>query len=86
MSKMAEEAYLQDKYGQQDYVDYLEDKIGVMIENEIKIKKQIGAKKYEEIGQKVREILWVSLVLGFFGFILYRNLSIFVKKVDFLIF
>ena len=51
MSKMAEEAYLQDKYGQQDYVDYLEDKIGVMIENEIKIKKQIGAKKYEEINK-----------------------------------
>ena len=41
-----------------------------------------GAKKYEEIGQKVREILWVALVLGFIGFILYRNLSIFIPFSD----
>ena len=41
-----------------------------------------GAKKYEEIGQKVREILWVALVLGFIGFILYRNLSIFIPFFD----
>ena len=36
-----------------------------------------GAKKYEEIGQKVREILWV-ISPRFYWFILYRNLSIFI--------
>ena len=41
-----------------------------------------GAKKYEEIGQKVREILWVSLALGLIGFILYRNLSFFIPFFD----
>ena len=41
-----------------------------------------GAKKFEEIGQKVREILWVSLVLGLIGFILYRNLSLFIPFFD----
>ena len=41
-----------------------------------------GARKYEEIGQKVREILWVSLALGFIGFILYRNLSFFIPFFD----
>jgi len=34
-----------------------------------------GAKKYEEIGEKVRQILWVSLFIGILGFLLYRNLS-----------
>ena len=41
-----------------------------------------GAKKYEEIGQKVREILWVSIALGLIGFILYRNLSFFIPFFD----
>ena len=41
-----------------------------------------GARKYEEIGQKVREILWVSLALGLIGFILYRNLSFFIPFFD----
>jgi MATE family multidrug resistance protein len=41
-----------------------------------------GARKFEEIGQKVREILWVSLALGFIGFILYRNLSLFIPFFD----
>ena len=41
-----------------------------------------GAKKYEEIGQKVREILWVSIALGLIGFILYRNLSFFIPYFD----
>jgi len=41
-----------------------------------------GAREYEEIGQKVREILWVSLALGFIGFILYRNLSFFIPFFD----
>ena len=36
-----------------------------------------GAKKFEEIGEKVREILWLSLFIGFIGFLLYRNLSAF---------
>jgi len=41
-----------------------------------------GARKYEEIGQKVREILWVSIALGLIGFILYRNLSFFIPYFD----
>ena len=34
-----------------------------------------GAKKFEEIGEKVRQILWISLFIGFIGFLFYRNLS-----------
>ncbi|NBW84054.1 MAG: MATE family efflux transporter [Proteobacteria bacterium] len=41
-----------------------------------------GAKKFEEIGQKVREILWVSIALGFIGFVLYRNLSFLIPYFD----
>jgi MATE family multidrug resistance protein len=41
-----------------------------------------GARKYTEIGQKVREILWVSFAIGLIGFIAYRNLSFFIPFFD----
>ncbi len=36
-----------------------------------------GEKKFEDIGEKVRQILWISIVIGLIGFLLYRNLSTF---------
>ena len=43
MSKMAELAYNQDKYGQQDYVEYLEDKIELLLEDKTnKLGERIG--------------------------------------------
>jgi MATE family multidrug resistance protein len=41
-----------------------------------------GAQKFEEIGEKVRQILWVSLVIGLVGFFAYRNLSLFISLFD----
>ena len=41
-----------------------------------------GARKYEEIGEKVRQILWLSLVIGVTGFFAYRNLSFFIPFFD----
>ena len=34
-----------------------------------------GAKQYEMIGEKVRQILWLSIGIGVIGFFAYRNLS-----------
>ena len=34
-----------------------------------------GAKQYEMIGEKVRQILWLSVGIGVIGFFAYRNLS-----------
>lgn len=33
MSKMAEEAYLKDKYSDEDYIKWLEDKLELLLEN-----------------------------------------------------
>lgn len=41
-----------------------------------------GARKYEEIGEKIRQILWLSLVIGVIGFFAYRNLSFFIPFFD----
>jgi len=41
-----------------------------------------GAKQFEEIGEKVRQILWLSLGIGIIGFFAYRNLSLLIPFFD----
>lgn len=47
MSKMAEEAYLEDSYGNEDYIRFLEDKLELIYENNKKtgVKDELKRKK-----------------------------------------
>ena len=38
-----------------------------------------GAKKFIEIGQKIREILWIALFLGVLIFLLFMNMGLILK-------
>ncbi len=60
MSKMAEEAYLKDKYSDEEYVKYLEDKIEMLIEIESKLKGKEN--KYEEINKLLERNTDIKLI------------------------
>ena len=60
MSKMAEEAYLKDKYSDEEYVKYLEDKIEMLIEIESKLKGKEN--KFEEINKLLERNTDIKLI------------------------
>ena len=57
---MAEEAYLKDKYSDEEYVKYLEDKIEMLIEIESKLKGKEN--KYEEINKLLERNTDIKLI------------------------
>ena len=57
---MAEEAYLKDKYSDEEYVKYLEDKIEMLIEIESKLIGKVN--KYEEINKLLERNTDIKLI------------------------